>query len=325
MKVTVLDDYQRVFVESSAVDRLQSKAEVQVHTEKFGSEEDLICALKGSQAVIPIRERTQFPAGLLKALPDLEIIAQTGNQVYHIDIPAATEAGILVTMAPGGYGVTELTIGLMIAMMRRIPQSDRKMREGGWPLLLGRVLKGKTLGILGLGQVGSEVARIAVAFGMKVIAWGPTLTRERAEKAQVNYMTLEEVLQNADVVSVHLRLSDQSKGLLNGARLWLMKKSAYLVNAARGAIVDETALIKVLKEKAIAGAALDVFAEEPLPPDNPLLALDNVVLTPHIGWPTDKGYEEFAENAVVNILSYMEGKLTSAVNPEAVEKRKLAQ
>jgi phosphoglycerate dehydrogenase-like enzyme len=262
---------------------------------------------------------------LLKALPDLDIIAQTGGHAYHIDMAAATEAGIVVTMAPGGYGVTELTIGLMIAVMRRIPQSDREMREGKWPLVIGSVLKGKTLGILGLGKVGSDVARVALAFGMKVIAWGPTLTRERAEKAQVSYMPLEDVLQNADVVSVHLKLSEQSRGLLNEARLRRMKKSAYLLNTARGAIVDESALIKVLKENAIAGAALDVFTEEPLPPGSPLLELDNVVLTPHIGWPTDSGFEGFAENAVENILSYMEGKLTRAVNPEAREKRRLAQ
>jgi phosphoglycerate dehydrogenase-like enzyme len=325
MKVTILDDYQSIFAGFAAVERLRQKAGVQIYTEKLASEEALIRALKGSQAIIPIRERTQFPAGLLKALPDLEIIAQTGNQVYHIDIPAATEAGILVTTAPGGYGVTELTIGLIIAMMRRIPQSDREIREGKWPLLLGRVLKGKTLGILGLGRVGSEVARITLAFGMKVIAWGPTLTRERAEKAQVSYMALEKVLQNADVVSVHLKLSDQSRGLLNEARLRLMKKSAYLVNTARGAIVDETALIKLLREKTIAGAALDVFAEEPLPLDSRLLDLDNVVLTPHVGWPTDRGYEEFAEHAVENILCYMEGKLLRPINPEAVEKRRSAQ
>ena len=325
MKVTILDDYQNIFLGSSAIYRLRQKAEVQIHSEKLGSEKELIRALGGSQAIIPIRERTQFSARLLQSLPDLEIIAQRGNQVYHIDIPAATEAGILVTTAPGGYGVTELTIGLVICMMRCIPQSDREMRQGKWPPALGRVLKGKTLGILGLGRVGSEVARIALAFSMKVVAWGPTLTRERAERSQVNYMELEEVLQNADVVSVHLKLSDQSQGLLNEARLGLMKKSAYLVNTARGAIVDETALIKVLKEKAIAGAALDVFAEEPLLRDSPLLSLDNVVLTPHLGWPTNKGYEEFAEHAVENILSYMDGKLLRAINPEAVEKRKLAQ
>lgn len=321
MKVTILDDYQHAFEGSPAIERLRQKAEVQICTEKFVSEEALIPALRGCQAIIPIRERTQFPAPLLKALPDLEIIAQTGTHAYHVDVGAATEMGILVTMAPGGPGVTELTIGLMIGSMRRIPQSDRSLRQGEWPLVLGRVLRGKTLGILGLGKVGSEVARIAMAFGMKVIAWGPTLTQERAEKAQVTYMSLEEVLKNSDVISVHLKLSDQSKGLLNENRLRLMKKSAYLVNTARGAIVDEKALAELLKEKAIAGAALDVFVEEPLPSNSPLLQLDNVVLSPHLGWPTDAGFQGFAENAVENILNYMDGKLTRAVNPEALDKR----
>ncbi len=325
MKVTIVDDYQHAFEGSPAIERLRQKAEVQILTEKFVSEKALIHALGGSQAIIPIRERTHFPSQLLRALPALEIIAQTGNHAYHIDIEAATDAGILVTMAPGGSGVTELTIGLMIAVMRRIPQSDRSMRQGEWPVVLGTVLNGKTLGILGLGKAGSGVARIALALGMKVIAWGPTLTKERAEKAQVTYMPLEELLKNSDVVSVHLKLSDQSKGLLNEARLRLMKKTAYLVNTARGAIVDENALIKLLREKSIAGAALDVFVEEPLPNDSPLLRLDNVVLTPHLGWPTDAGFQGFAENAAQNILDYMEGKLTRAVNPEALEKRARVQ
>ncbi|MFQ5852058.1 MAG: D-2-hydroxyacid dehydrogenase family protein [Candidatus Binatia bacterium] len=321
MKVAVLDDYQHAFQGLPAIGRLRQKAEVQIFSEKFTSEAALVDALKGSQAIIPIRERTHFPAHLLKALPDLEIIAQTGNHAYHIDIPAATEAGILITMAPGGGGAPELTLGLMLAIMRRIPQSDGEMRQGKWPLVLGRVLNGKSLGILGLGKVGSEVARLAQAFGMKVIAWGPTLTRERAGKAGVTCMALEEVLKTADVVSVHLKLSEKSKGLLNETRLRLMKKSAYLVNTARGAIIDEEALIRVLREKVIAGAALDVFVEEPLPSSSPLLQLDNVVLTPHLGWPTDAGFQGFAENAVENILNYMEGKLTRAANPEAVERR----
>lgn len=324
MKVTVLDDYQHAFEGSPAIERLRQKAQVEICTEKFVSEEALIRALKGSQAIIPIRERTRFPAALLQALADLELIAQTGNHAYHIDMEAATQAGILVTMAPAGVGVTELTIGLMISLMRRIPQSDQAMRKGEWSLVLGRVLKGKTLGILGLGKVGSEVARIAQAFGMKVIAWGPTLTKERAEKAGATFMPLEEVLKNSDVVSVHLKLSDQSKQLINEARLRLMKKTAYLINTARGAIVDEKALFKVLDEKAIAGAALDVFVEEPLPASSPLLGLDNVVLAPHLGWPTDAGFQGFAENAVQSILDYMEGKLTRAVNPEALQRRKRA-
>jgi phosphoglycerate dehydrogenase-like enzyme len=322
MKVTVLDDYQRAFDSSPAIERLRQKAQVQIFTEKFPSEEKLIQALKGSQVIVPIRERTKFPAPLLKSLTDLELIAQTGNHAYHIDIAAATDAGIVVSLAPAGAGVTELTIGLMIALMRRIPQSDQAMRRGEWPLVLGYVLRGKTLGILGLGRAGAEVARIALAFGMKVVAWGPTLTRERAEKSGASYMALEDVFRTSDVVSVHLKLSDQSKGLVDETKLRLMKKTAYFINTARGAIVDEPALAKILQEKAIAGAALDVFVEEPLPRHSPLAKLDNVVLAPHLGWPTDAGFYGFAENVVENIFNYMDGKLTRAVNPEALQRRK---
>jgi phosphoglycerate dehydrogenase-like enzyme len=325
MRVTVLDDYQRAFEATAAIRRLRAKVEVEILTAKLSSEAAVAAALKGSRAIIPVRERTKFTASLLKALPDLEYISQTGNHVYHVDMDAATKQGIVVSLAPGGNSTTELAFGLMLAVMRRIPQSDRAMRRGEWPLVLGYVLKGKTLGILGLGKIGTEVAAIARAFGMKVIAWGPTLTAERAAKSDAAYLPLDEVLSTADVVTVHLKLSDESKDLLNEARLRSMKKTAYLVNTARGAIVDETALIKVLQENAIAGAALDVFAQEPLAKNHPLLELDNVVLAPHLGWPTDSGFEGFAENAVTNILDYMDGKLTRALNPEALQHRGKAQ
>jgi len=322
MKVTVLDDYQRALESTAAIARLRKKADVQILTEKLANEDELVRKLNGCQAIIPVRERTKFPAALLGKLADLEFISQTGNHAYHIDMDAATERGIVVSLAPGGNSTTELTFGLMLAVMRRISQSDQAMRRGEWPLVLGYVLKGKTIGILGLGKIGTEVAAIARAFGMKVIAWGPTLSQERAAKSDATFMPLEEVLRTADVVSVHLKLSDQSKNLLNEARLRLMKKSAYLVNTARGAIIDEIALVKILKEKAIAGAALDVFAEEPLAKNHPITQLDNVVITPHLGWPTDSGFEGFAENAVTNILDYMDGKLTRALNPEALNNRR---
>ena len=322
MKVTVLDDYQHAMGATPAIERLRQEVEVQIFTEKLPSADALVRALKGSQAIIPIRERTKFTASLLQELPDLEFISQTGNHAYHIDMKAATEAGIVVALAPGGNSTTELAIGLMLAIMRRIPQCHQAMRRGEWPLVLGYVLKDKTLGILGLGRIGGEVAAIARAFGMNVIAWGPTLTPERAAKSGATYMSLEEVLQNADVVSVHLTLSPQSTNLLNEARLRLMKKTAYLINTARGAIVDEAALVKLLQARAIAGAALDVYVEEPLPADHPLRQLDNVVLAPHLGWPTDSGFAGFAENAVANILDYRQGKLTRALNPEAIEHRK---
>lgn len=321
MKVTVLDDYQRAFELTDAIQRLRTKAEVQILTDKLPTEAALAEALRGSQAIIPVRERTKFTASLFERLPDLEYISQTGNHAYHVDMEAATRRGVVVSLAPGGNSTTELTFGLMLAVMRRIPQSDAAMRRGEWPLVLGYVLKGKTLGILGLGKIGTEVAAVARAFGMNVIAWGPTLTQERASISGATFISLEEVLKTADVISIHLALSEQSKNLLDEARLRLMKKSAYLINTARGAIVDEPALIKILGEKAIAGAALDVFVQEPLPRNHPLPELDNVVLTPHLGWPTDSGFEGFAENAVTNILDYMEGKLTRALNPEALEYR----
>lgn len=321
MKVTVLDDYQRAFVSTNAIRRLREKAEVQILTEKLSSDAAVAEALRGSQAIIPVRERTKLTASLLERLPGLEYISQTGNHVYHVDMEAATRRGIVVSLAPGGNSTTELAFGLMLAIMRRIPQTDAAMRRGDWPLVLGHVLKGKTLGILGLGKIGTEVATVARAFGMQVIAWGPTLTDERAARSGASFMPLEEVLKAADVVSIHLALSEQSRNLLSEARLRLMKKSAYLVNTARGAIIDETALVKILRENAIAGAALDVFVDEPLPKNHPLLELENVVLTPHLGWPTDSGFEGFANNAVANILDYMEGKLTRALNPEALQYR----
>jgi phosphoglycerate dehydrogenase-like enzyme len=321
VKVAVLDDYQRAFEGTEAIQRLRQKLDVQIFTDKLPTEEALIHALKGVKAIIPIRERTKFPAALLQALTDIEFISQTGNHAYHVDMDAATKAGIVVAMAPGSNSTAELAFGLMLAVMRRIPESDRAMRRGEWPLVLGYVLRGKTLGILGLGKIGTEVARIGQAFGMKIIAWGPTLTPERASRSQAVYTPLEDLLKQADVVSVHLVLSDQSKNLLNEARLPLMKKSAYLINTARGAIVDERALVKVLQEQTIAGAALDVFVEEPLAANHPLLQLDNVVLTPHLGWPTDSGFAGFAENAVTNILDYLDGKLTRVINPEALQNR----
>jgi phosphoglycerate dehydrogenase-like enzyme len=322
MKVAVIDDYQHAFAASPAIARLREKAGVKIYTEKFASEGDFSGELKDVKAIIAIRERTRFSASLIRSLPELELIAQTGNHAYHIDMGAATAAGVVVALAPGDNSVTELTFGLIIAVMRRITQSDAAMRRGEWPLVLGYVLKGKTLGILGMGKIGVEVAAIARAFSMKVIAWGPTLTAERAAKSGAEYLPLDDVMRKSDVVSVHLKLSDQSKGLIDDRRLRLMKPTAYLINTARGAIVDEAALARILEQNAIAGAALDVFVEEPLPKASPLAKLDNVVLAPHLGWPTDASFLKFAENAVENVLSYMDGKLIRAINPEAAERRK---
>ncbi len=278
------------------------------------------------QALIALRERTKFDAPFFEAMPQLELIAQTGHHVYHLDMPAATKAGVLVGLGLGaagqGFSTAELTIGLMLAIMRRIPQTDRAIRSGEWPLVLGRALRGKKLGILGLGRVGREVARIAQAFGMEVVAWGPTLTPERAQASGARYMDLDELLSAADVVSVHLTLSDTSRGLIDEARLRRIGPGIWLINTSRGQIVDEAALARVLADGALGGAALDVFGEEPLPAESPFCKLDNVVLTAHLGWPADDTYRLMAEGTVEVIEAYIDGTYDKALNPEAAANRR---
>jgi phosphoglycerate dehydrogenase-like enzyme len=225
------------------------------------------------------------------------------------------------SMASIARSTIELGFGLMLAVLRRIPQTDQAMRRGEWPSFAGRTLHGKTLGILGLGRIGRQVALLAQAFGMQVIAWGPTLTPERAAAAGATFMELDELLQAADVITVQLKLSDESRGLLDERRLRLMRRQAVLINTARGAIVDEAALIRVLQEGAIAGAGLDVFVQEPLSRESPLRRLDNVVLTSHLGWPADLTYRYMAEGMVGIIEAYLDGNYEKAINPEALKQR----
>ena len=324
MRVAVLDDYHRVFEADAAIERLRARVPVDVFTEKLSLER-----LRGYQIVIALRERTRFDRAFFDAVPGLELIAQTGNHAYHVDVNAATRAGVLLclgssdmnAMSAMAASTVELTFGLMLAILRRIPQADRGLRNGQWPSPLGHTLSGKRLGILGLGRIGVQVARLAQAFGMQVSAWGPTLTPERAERAGVTSMSLEALLDAADVVSVHLKLSDESRGFLDEARLRRIGPRGFLVNTARGAIVDEAALAKTLAEGALGGAALDVFVDEPLPADSPLRALDNVVLTPHLGWPADLTYRCMAEAVVRIVEEYLDGTQARAVNPEALQHR----
>lgn len=324
MRVAVLDDYHRVFEADPAIQRLRRRLPVDVHAEKLPLER-----LRAYPILIALRERTRFDAAFFEALPELELIAQTGNHAYHVDLAAATKAGVLVGMASSDVqamgaiarSTLELTFGLMIAVLRRIPQTDQAMRRGEWPSFAGRTLAGKKLGILGLGRIGREVAHIAHAFGMKVLAWGPTLDAERAERSRATFMQLDALLEQADIVTVQLRLSDESRGLLNEARLRRIGPQGVLINSARGAIVDEKALARALADGGLGAAGLDVFAEEPLAPDSPLRRLDNVVLTSHLGWPADLTYSTFAEAAVAIVEKYLAGNYTSAVNPQALQQR----
>jgi phosphoglycerate dehydrogenase-like enzyme len=296
MRVAILDDIHDAYEGTQGVRRLRRRAEVRIFTGPFGSPQ----ALRGFDALVANRERTRFTRELFDELPDLRIVAQTGNHAYHIDLAAAAARGVVIAKASGGFctGAAELAIGLALSLMRHIPAADAALKAGQWPSPLGRELYGKTLGIVGLGHVGRHVATIARAFGMEVLGWS-----HRNSGAE-----LDALLAQSDVVSIHATLAPQTRGLIDARRLALMKPTACLVNTARGPIVDEAALVAALQSGRIAGAGLDVFDHEPLPPAHPLTRLPNVVLTPHLGWPTDKMYAQFAEAAADALLAFLEGR-----------------
>lgn len=306
MRVAILDDIHGVYERTVGVRRLREVAEVRIFTGPFGDP----VVLRGFDALVANRERTKFTRALFEQLPDLRIIAQTGNHVYHIDMSAAAERGVIIGKAAGGFstGTAELTFGLAIALMRQIPANDRAVKSGEWRTPTTPVLHGKTLGIIGLGQIGRYVAKIASAFEMRVLAWSPRLTDQAAQAVGAKRAGLDELMRESDVVTVHLKLAPESRGVVDARCIGLMKPSAYLINTSRGPIVDEAALVTALTERRIAGAGLDVFNEEPLPADHALTRLANVVLTPHIGWPTDEAYDRFAESAADVLLAYYQGR-----------------
>ena len=296
MRVAILDDIHQAWEGTEGVRRLRECAEVLVFTGPFGDP----AALRGFDTVIANRERTRFTRTLLEQLSDVRVLVQTGNHASHIDFAAAHDRGILVAKASAGYsiGAAELTFGLAMAVMRQIPASDAALRRGEWPTPSTQVLHGKTLGVVGLGRVGRHVARIGKAFGMRVGGWSRTPTDEAAASAGAERRELDDLLGEADIVTIHVSLSPSSRGLLDARRIALMKPTAFLINTARGPIVDEAALVDALAARRIAGAGLDVFDQEPLPPGHPLTTFRNVVLTPHIGWPTDDGYRALRHGGV---------------------------
>jgi phosphoglycerate dehydrogenase-like enzyme len=306
LRVAILDDIHDAYERTSGVARLRQRADVRIFKEPFGDP----ARLRGFDALIANRERTRFTRELFEQLPDVRILVQTGNHAAHVDLDAARSRGIVVARASGGYsiGAAELAIGLAIAVMRRIPRSDAALRRGEWSADSTPVLSGKTLGLIGFGGVGQHVARLGTAFGMRVLAWSPHLTDEKARAAGVERRELDDLLAAADVVSIHASLTPSSRGLIDRQRIALMKPTAFLVNTARGPIVDEPALLAALQGGRIAGAGLDVFDREPLPAGHPFTGLDNVVLTPHIGWPTDAGYAQFAQAACDVLSSWMDGR-----------------
>jgi phosphoglycerate dehydrogenase-like enzyme len=322
--IVIPDDYNDVYRAAPAVTRLRERATVTIHTTMPASPDEWAERLKDATIAVANRERIPLKAPLLDRLPKLEMIAQTAGGGSHLDLAAATERGILVTGTTGASASTaELTIGLMLAAMRRIPYGDAEVRAGRWSQIVGRELAGKRLGIVGLGRIGSQVARVCVAMGMDVRGWSPSLTEERAIAAGAQYQDLDALLAESDVIAVHLRVTPTSRGILTREKLAVMKPSALFVNTARAALMDEDALVEMLRDGRLWGAALDVFAEEPLPPGHPLLSLPNVVLTPHIGWIAEDSYRVFIEGVVENILAYLDGRpVPFPLNPDALQHRR---
>jgi phosphoglycerate dehydrogenase-like enzyme len=254
-----------------------------------------------------MRERTPLPRAVIERLPRLKLIASTGSRNAAIDLEAAAERGIVV--AHTGYdkhATVEMTWALILASVRQIASETANLRAGGWQRTVGDGLRGKTLGVLGLGKIGSEVARIGLAFGMDVIAWSQNLTADKAQTCGARLVFKEELFRTADIVTIHLVLGQRTKGLVGAAELKAMKPTARLINTSRGPIVDEAALIEVLRERRIAGAALDVFGIEPLPADHPFRSLDNVLSTPHIGYVTRDLYQTFYGDTVKNITRWLD-------------------
>lgn len=307
MKIAILDDYQNVALQMADWTQISRRAEVAVFNDHLSDPDAVVRRLEPFDVVCVMRERTPLRGDTIARLPNLKLIASTAPRNASIDVEAAKERGIAIAIT--GYRSTptiEMTWALILASARNVVNESIALRSGGWQQDVGEELEGKTLGVLGLGNVGGPVARIASAFGMKVIAWSQNMTAEIAERAAAEYVSKEHLFERSDILTIHLVLSDRSRGLVGAKLLNSMKPTARLVNTSRGPIVDEAALIDVLKRRRIAGAALDVFDQEPLPKDNPFRTLQNVVATPHIGYVARGLYETFYGDTVRNIEKWLD-------------------
>ena len=314
IKIAILDDYQHAALLMADWSILNDRAEITVFNDHIVNETDVIERLLPFHVVCVMRERTPLKRLILTQLPNLKLIVSTGKRNASIDIKAAEELGIEIK--PTGYvtsGAPELTWSLIMAIARYIPQECNNIKMGGWQTTIGTDLKGKTIGIIGLGNIGSKIAEYAKVFEMNIIAWSQNLTEEKAEKAGVRLVSKETLLREADFVTIHLILSDRSRGIITKDDLNLMKPTAFFINTSRGPLVDEEALIEILQQKKIAGAALDVFDTEPLPAEHLFRKMDNVLATPHVGYVTEETYRVFYQDTVKAIEEWLNVNPFSAI------------
>jgi len=310
VRAAILDDYQNVAMKFADWSAISKDVEIKVFNAPLGGPEAAIKTLQGFAIVVGMRERTPFPRKVIEALPDLKLLITTGARNNSFDIKACAERGVTVCgTGAAGSPTTGIAFGLMLELTRRIGFENARLKAGEpWQVTIGRDLEGLTLGILGLGKLGQRSAVVGKAFGMKMIAWSQNLTEEKAKAAAADLVSKEDLFRNADFITIHLVLSDRSRGLVGAKEFSLMKKTSYLINTSRGPIVDEKALIAALQNKAIGGAGLDVFDVEPLPLDHPFRKMDNVVITPHLGYVSEQNYRKYFPDIVEGIRAWLDGK-----------------
>ena len=310
VRAAILDDFQNVAMTFADWSPIAKDVELKVFNKPFASQDEAIKALQGFAIIVGMRERTPFPRKVVEALPDLKLLITTGARNNAFDVKACAERGVTVCgTGVTGSPTTGIAFGLMLELTRRIGFENARLKAGApWQVTIGRDLEGLTLGILGLGKLGQRSAAVGRAFGMKVIAWSQNLTEEKAKAAGADYVSKDDLFRNSDFVTIHNVLSDRSRGMVGARELGLMKKSSYLINTSRGPIADEKALIAALQNKTIAGAGLDVFDVEPLPLDHPFRKMDNVVITPHLGYVSEQNYRKYFPDIVEDIRAWLDGK-----------------
>ncbi len=317
-KVAILDDFEKIAETVPAFAMLKARADVTLIGERLDSSAKIVQGLRDFDAILLMRERTFLTDKEYGQLLNLKLISQTGRTTRHLDLANATKRGIAVCGTPSDSGTTtkELTVGLILALLRKIPQVNRRMREELWPAVTGNKLEGKTVGVLGLGRIGSEVARIMKAFNTRVLGWSRSLTAERATEVGAESVPMETLLRDSDIITIHVHFNSQTAGLIGEKEITLMKRGVILVNTARGPIVNEQAMLKALESGHLGGVGLDVYDIEPLPMEHPLRRFNNAILMSHRGYATVEILTERYEQALMNIVAYLDQRNLALLNPD---------